>query len=321
MTRPVAPAAGDGGVTDRRAECQDTPPESTDRSARGRRRRRDHPACDGLDSAPESTDRSACGRRRRRDHPACDGLDSAPESTNKDACLRGFVGSGHVAVAVGRSVVVVAAGPVSGLWCAGRAGVREFRGVDAGCGAGPTGAGGHMVGGRVRVRGRRSGARCARQVPQRTGSGSLAGRAARGAVRVHRSRSMSSRGSRRAHTGALRAEWIMVPCSRVWSRPSSASGRSGCWYATTVRRRPVVPRPSVGPARSCTGAASIAGRAVLVIDDVVTTGATLAAAARALRGRGASHVLAATVARTPRPAERSRDAAYTPKTKSGRSRG
>ena len=76
-------------------------------------------------------------------------------------------------------LVVAAAGPVSGLWWAGRAGVRELRGVDAGCGAGPTGAGGHVVGGRVRVRGRRSGARCARQVPQRTGRGSLAGRAAR----------------------------------------------------------------------------------------------------------------------------------------------
>jgi ComF family protein len=51
---------------------------------------------------------------------------------------------------------------------------------------------------------------------------------------------------------------------------------------------------------------------LLLLDDVATSGATLRAAARALRGGGAQHVYAATIARTPPPRNRRARPAYTP---------
>ena len=76
--------------------------------------------------------------------------------------------------------------------------------------------------------------------------------------------------------------------------------------------------PQTGrPARErCTGPAlrareRVAGRRVLVVDDVVTTGATMRSAARALGHGGARTVLAAAVARTPSPTERTTRGAYT----------
>ncbi len=51
---------------------------------------------------------------------------------------------------------------------------------------------------------------------------------------------------------------------------------------------------------------------VLLLDDVATSGATLRAAARALRVGGAQHVHAATIARTPAPGSRRGGRAYTP---------
>jgi predicted amidophosphoribosyltransferase len=79
-----------------------------------------------------------------------------------------------------------------------------------------------------------------------------------------------------------------------------------------------------GPTLLATG--EVAGRSVLVVDDVTTTGATLAAAARVLHACGALDVSAAAGARTPGPADRAPDAAYTPNAvsnsgRSGRSRG
>ncbi len=71
--------------------------------------------------------------------------------------------------------------------------------------------------------------------------------------------------------------------------------------------------PQTGSARSARTAgpvlqatAPLTGRAVLVVDDVATTGASLAAAARALGNAGARHVAAATAARTELGAGRAR---------------
>ena len=165
---------------------------------------------------------------------------------------------------------------------------------------------------RVRVRRCRPGAGRAREVSQRAGRGAVArAPGSRSVARYQRPRSMSSRGFRRARAAARRVVSITERCSRASLPPSSASRPNGCCLRDNgppQTGRPVEERRA-GPALRGTG--SIAGRSVLVVDDVVTTGATLSAAARVLRDRGARDVIAATVARTPRPGERIRGAAYT----------
>ena len=71
--------------------------------------------------------------------------------------------------------------------------------------------------------------------------------------------------------------------------------RPGCEAQLPFSGKRYALNPSVRPARALDG-----GR-LLVSDDVCTTGASLAAAAAALRGAGAREVWALTAARTPRP--------------------
>jgi predicted amidophosphoribosyltransferase len=76
-------------------------------------------------------------------------------------------------------------------------------------------------------------------------------------------------------------------------RPTRLLVRSGSSSQTGASRATRLGGPELAPV----GGRRIAG-AVLLVDDVRTTGASLAAAAAALRSAGASHVVAATVAAT-----------------------
>jgi ComF family protein len=86
------------------------------------------------------------------------------------------------------------------------------------------------------------------------------------------------------------------PCREWLRRPRSAPAQARLDRAARLRG----PRAAFRARRG----AELAGAHVLLVDDVVTTGSTLDAAARALRAAGAARVWAVAVARTPGPDER-----------------
>ena len=83
--------------------------------------------------------------------------------------------------------------------------------------------------------------------------------------------------------------------------PSSSAFRAvGCCIGRTARPRPASPDPSASPARPFVPGDRGRGSAVLLVDDVVTTGATLRSAADALLAAGVAEVELAAVASTQR---------------------
>lgn len=98
-------------------------------------------------------------------------------------------------------------------------------------------------------------------------------------------------GARLAERGFNQAELLAAPVAAAWQRPLLTRA--------LVRTRPTAPQTeldAMARRQNVTGAfavarpAEVAGLRLLLIDDVLTTGATVSAAARALRQGGAASV-------------------------------
>ena len=104
--------------------------------------------------------------------------------------------------------------------------------------------------------------------------------------------------ARLAERGFNQAELLAAPCAARWGVPILPR--------VLVRTRPTLPQTDLDPAARRANVrdafrvprpAAVQGRRVLLVDDVLTTGATVGAAARALRAAGATAVGVLTLAR------------------------
>lgn len=87
------------------------------------------------------------------------------------------------------------------------------------------------------------------------------------------------------------AERLEKPCERLLDKCADNPPQSGT--GSPEKRRKNV----AGVYRVCDPSA-VKGRRILLVDDIVTTGATISEAARVLKAAGAQRILAATVARS-----------------------